>query len=1347
MGSPPAIKIWRRIIIWTILFIILASASIGILKLGVEYSSEILYQLVKKETNGYYQLSFEEIDIDPLRMAIKLKKVILKPDPNKEPNKEGLNNLYHLELAGLNIDLKSIISIYTRRQLLMKNVRIIDPEIYIVKKKNAPGESFSLQTGDLYKEISNYLRVLQIDLLAIDDAKFKHSPSQFSLGNIDLSMKNLLINSDSRPDQEFYSDNIELEINNQSFRLSDSIHQVSFDRFILSTSDSVLTFENIIIKPVKDLSEIADLLEDKTVYDIAVPELTLKGVDYFSAYRYNHLEMEELSLTDSHIFLEDQKMGKDDQSDKRGNSLLKEILTVFDVINIGKMRLINTNLNLKTNNDYNNNYQHVQSERADIVLYNFVLDSTNYQFNLGKKYFDDVDISIRSYSSFLPDSIHTIHFDLLKMSSFDSSLVFEDFNISNNGNGKASDMYISLDIPLIRLSGLNYLDILIRKELMINEMRLQKPNIIFESRSGKLEQQDLSPDSIYAIISDQFKTVGIKQLLLDTGFFSINKLITVGQADLMITDFNMPNEINSWHQVLGGVKMELYDVDIHNDKLNMGTHHLSWDRKSNQLILDELQMDYADDKLSASGELSNVTVARLNLDSLSEGNYLAFDSMRLVNPKLIVEILASDEEDSKMEVSGNKFVEVINGQLAINSYDSTAFNLDKIYTRFTFGGLKHIHYGTAEYLSLTLPEIYKKLNISRVNLSKSQELYLEDVTWHNTSNNPHPKMDLQGVFPALTIFGWDQDQFWEDNHIIGDSLIMAAPDIQLNHNRLASDSDLNRSSLKVDFQKVVLDKARLVVSDKQPTPLDLLRTPELFVILKGFHYPHGSMVSAKQLLYTDEVTLKVSDLQSRMRNGDSFEIRQLAYDTQGDLILADEISYSQESGATTASLPFIKIVGLDLHAYVNQERFRVDSLQLIGPNISHNRSLLGRAMESNPPKSIDIGWFSATDTEFEFTDSLNTSYAMHRGKVLIHKYATSGEIKWNKLFNDAQYVSISGEDLKIPLGDGYRIQVDRYDLSHPLNAMTLNTINLTSAYTPDEYSKQLTKQKDWFNVSADRISFRDLDLERYLDKQEFYTEKVSVDGLNALFYRDKNVPFDSTAIKPLPQTMLLDLDTWVYIDTLQVKGDITHQLRPEKSDDLAEISFNDINASLMQITTVENMAVNPMQLVATGQLVDAAPFNISVMFDMHDPKDRFSFVGQIDNMQLDALNKLLRPIANVYIRDGYAERINFTIKANDEVATGEMFFRYNNLKVQILNPDAENEKNENQGFKTFFANTFVISDKNPSFIVLKPGTIFQERDPSRVIFHYWGEALLSGAVSSIGINKSKKEEKRYEKER
>ena len=93
-----------------------------------------------------------------------------------------------------------------------------------------------------------------------------------------------------------------------------------------------------------------------------------------------------------------------------------------------------------------------------------------------------------------------------------------------------------------------------------------------------------------------------------------------------------------------------------------------------------------------------------------------------------------------------------------------------------------------------------------------------------------------------------------------------------------------------------------------------------------------------------------------------------------------------------------------------------------------------------------------------------------------------------------------------------------------------------------------------------------------------------------------------------------------------------------------------------------------------------------------------------------------------------------------------MEFRYNNLKIDILDRETYQSKGFGNNLKTIFANSFVVSSKNPRWFKLQEGNIFFERIKSRSIFNFWAKSLLSGAVSSIGIKRSKEEAKAYYKE-
>jgi hypothetical protein len=156
-------------------------------------------------------------------------------------------------------------------------------------------------------------------------------------------------------------------------------------------------------------------------------------------------------------------------------------------------------------------------------------------------------------------------------------------------------------------------------------------------------------------------------------------------------------------------------------------------------------------------------------------------------------------------------------------------------------------------------------------------------------------------------------------------------------------------------------------------------------------------------------------------------------------------------------------------------------------------------------------------------------------------------------------------------------------------------------------------------------------------------------------------------------------------------------------------------------------------------------FNTSVVFDLSDSLGKYTMIGRLDNMDLTTLNEFMENSVSVQIKSGTNKTMNWNYTADLNIAKGQMDFFYTDLKLNILRKDTLLDETSNKAFLTFFANTFVVSQKNPQLFVTKTGDIFLVRDEKRDIFNYWGKALLSGVISSVGAKNNKKVEKKYNK--
>jgi hypothetical protein len=291
-------------------------------------------------------------------------------------------------------------------------------------------------------------------------------------------------------------------------------------------------------------------------------------------------------------------------------------------------------------------------------------------------------------------------------------LFFKNFNISNNGKGSASDLLLTIDLPLLRLKGLNYLDLLVNKKLFIEEMRLQEPNITFEKKHGEVKKRHFSPKNAFSLIKDQLKVIDIKKILLTQGEFSINKQLKFDQTDLLVSNFKIDHKSTSWYDVIDGVELKIRQMVLKDEKIQMKANHIKTDHLIRRFVLDDLSMDYLDQNKSVSVDLSSLTISGINLDSISKGKYLAFDSIKLNNPQFDVNLLKLSKDSTSNPILGNKVIEVVNGQINGKTYDATAFSISKINTKLTLGELNRLHYGEAEQIIFTLPKAGHQLTVS-----------------------------------------------------------------------------------------------------------------------------------------------------------------------------------------------------------------------------------------------------------------------------------------------------------------------------------------------------------------------------------------------------------------------------------------------------------------------------------------------------------------------------------------------------------------------------------------------------------------------------------------------------------
>jgi hypothetical protein len=284
-----------------------------------------------------------------------------------------------------------------------------------------------------------------------------------------------------------------------------------------------------------------------------------------------------------------------------------------------------------------------------------------------------------------------------------------------------------------------------------------------------------------------------------------------------------------------------------------------------------------------------------------------------------------------------------------------------------------------------------------------------------------------------------------------------------------------------------------------------------------------------------------------------------------------------------------------------------------------------------------------------------------------------------------------------------------------------------------EMGQQLNKLTTWMEWKVDRVHARGIDFPLLTDSLVVHTRSVSVDQMDLTLFRDLRLPHGEPQVRPLLSGLLKSVATPFGIDTLTIaNSSIRYEERRESAEQAGHITFADLYASLYNVTNHTPDSTLVLEADVRTQLMDEGKAELHFEFPLTAAHQEHRIRGKMHRMPLAALNPAVEPLAFASVKSGVANHLDFDMQLDDQSATGEVRFQYEDLKVSLLESDDTDDK---KGVKSWLANWLVVKNDNPmGSKPLRPGPVYVQRDSTRSMVRYWWLALRSGLMVSVGIN-------------
>jgi uncharacterized Zn finger protein len=327
----------------------------------------------------------------------------------------------------------------------------------------------------------------------------------------------------------------------------------------------------------------------------------------------------------------------------------------------------------------------------------------------------------------------------------------------------------------------------------------------------------------------------------------------------------------------------------------------------------------------------------------------------------------------------------------------------------------------------------------------------------------------------------------------------------------------------------------------------------------------------------------------------------------------------------------------------------------------------------------------------------------------------------------------------------YLIKSNNVTYSYKENRLILDSVYLIPRYGRKEFFKKAVYQTDRISLKGKNIIIDGIDFESILTDRIYHINRVSLNGFEMIDHRDKRYKRKPGETKPMPQTALRNLPFKITIDSLFANNSyILYGEYVDESQKPGEAYFTDFNLTVSNITNVnKSITRNPrMDIQMSTKLMDDAKLTLNMGFILIDTLDYFEYSGHMNYFDITKMNPMVENLLGLTIKSGKGTLDINEVKGNNDVARGELFFKYKNFKLGLYN---RNKAKEVTGILSpivsFVVNDIKLRSNNPKSLG-KPriGEVYFERDKEKSILNYIWKSTMSGLLTTVGItNKQQKE--------
>ncbi len=455
------------------------------------------------------------------------------------------------------------------------------------------------------------------------------------------------------------------------------------------------------------------------------------------------------------------------------------------------------------------------------------------------------------------------------------------------------------------------------------------------------------------------------------------------------------------------------------------------------------------------------------------------------------------------------------------------------------------------------------------------------------------------------------------------------------------------------------------------------------------------------------------------------------------VVLRDYSLYVIQDGDTTAALifPLITLSWKSTSALLLEKSLPLKRVKIENPKIRYSNLATIKEKEQVNNLNLSIESIELLEAEVVYEDVQSSEKLSAVASFTISDFAFDSSLPFHFANDILRKAKGSITQIESALSDGFhQIRLEELIFDGKQGALHTRGLVFEPKYDRKTFARKRGVQTDHIVFTADSLS---ISKTNFADNDTLKAESITIFSSKLLAYRDKNYEIPNDRFVAILVDKLMEWDIPIYIEQVILKdGRIEYDELGQGMETPGKVKFTHLDGRISMLTNLPDLIdAEDKQLIleAQARLYGKAVLSVQLSYDLLSKNGNFLARGRLGSMDLQELNSILTPLANLKIARGTSEVVYFTFGGTRNQSNGELIFRYNDVKLEW----DDNSKKVQLFLKNTLTN-LILSSSNPNRRGQhRIGAISFERDTRRSMFNYWWKSLQTGFMSVLGEREAK----------